>query len=193
MTRTTLQHPLGIAFRAFAFSTLLCAFTCYRAVSVSWTRADSVLKCVTREISFESGRMRARQWSGPERADFAQFAQRAGIYISIRIPEPLGYHDGILRDMFTVRDERTQSARRMPYAYSSGISIPIWPFTLLTLLPALRFARIKYHERITRRRIRRGCCAVCGYDLRASPDRCPECGSEKMPEPSLPIPDRLAA
>jgi hypothetical protein len=67
------------------------------------------------------------------------------------------------------------------------IQLPYWPLVILfALIPLVRAAR-----RLKRwLRLRPGCCSVCGYDLRATPDRCPECGAEpaKLGH-TTPVPD----
>ena len=56
--------------------------------------------------------------------------------------------------------------------------LPYWSVFLATAaLPAWRFFSSR-RARTRTQRLRNGLCARCGYDLRASHDRCPECGAK---------------
>jgi len=60
-------------------------------------------------------------------------------------------------------------------------SLPCWLLTIVTgAWPLANLTRLIYRQSRRRRRALAGCCVRCGYDLRASPDRCPECGT--LPE-----------
>jgi hypothetical protein len=54
--------------------------------------------------------------------------------------------------------------------------LPYWSLCLLFAALPLTWARRAIRARITRSRQQTGLCPTCGYDLRATPDRCPECG-----------------
>lgn len=59
---------------------------------------------------------------------------------------------------------------------------PVWSRSmtlhpaLFLILPLLWLAVAARGALVRRRQRLKGCCRICGYDLRASPDRCPECG-----------------
>jgi hypothetical protein len=64
--------------------------------------------------------------------------------------------------------------------YSEGwqIVLPCWfVLPMMLLLPGLWYG---LHRR-KKRRVSEGRCAFCGYDLRATPERCPECGRAIAP------------
>lgn len=61
------------------------------------------------------------------------------------------------------------------------VLVPFWMLaTVFAMLPAAH-AAILVRRRRRRRRAADGRCVRCGYDLRASPERCPECGTASGP------------
>ena len=53
--------------------------------------------------------------------------------------------------------------------------VPLWQLVAVTALPPAAFALTRRRRR-QRHRAANGLCLSCGYDLRASAGRCPECG-----------------
>ena len=81
----------------------------------------------------------------------------------------LGFHSWFTGYNLRWTPEWWRSPRRLQ------IFLPLWiPAILFALV--LYLTRPIYHHR-RRKRKKLGLCLKCGYDLRASKDRCPECGA----------------
>jgi hypothetical protein len=69
----------------------------------------------------------------------------------------------------------TQSARNVLDGKSyREISFPAWLAAVAFAIPPAAWLSMRPWHR--RRRLRKGLCPACGYDLRATPGHCPECG-----------------
>ena len=73
-------------------------------------------------------------------------------------------------------------SRRGSFTGPSGrfghVVVPYWSLLAATALPPLLWLGVRSRRTLLlRRRKRLGLCVRCGYDLRASPGRCPECGT----------------
>ena len=77
-------------------------------------------------------------------------------------PSPLGFQFRARRGLYQGN-----------YYWYGAAAIPFWfPVVVCSGLPLLW----TWRRRRARMRARRGRCRFCGYDLRATTDRCPECG-----------------
>ena len=60
--------------------------------------------------------------------------------------------------------------------------VPYWfLLTIPAVLPAGWVVGVGVRRRRAKRLLRANVCPSCGYDLRATPDRCPECGTVAKP------------
>ena len=89
----------------------------------------------------------------------------------------LGFTGEVLSAPRVMVDDAVVTAR------ITATGVPLWPFAL-ALLPA---AWLLFRGRRSRRWAAEGRCGACGYDLRESPDRCPECGKPTGPARSTTV------
>lgn len=112
------------------------------------------------------------------------FAWMNGMNMLVSPPGPISRvtHWGIVHPIEMPRDTRLGLSFRGedelyighgPYCLSQW-SFPIWPVALALLVPYVRERWKRFCEGRADRAVQ---CRTCGYDLRASIYRCPECGT----------------
>jgi hypothetical protein len=61
--------------------------------------------------------------------------------------------------------------QRTPRCRFKDVGVPFWFITLVMGVIPLMWLKNRFARKLP------GQCAVCGYDLRATPEQCPECGT----------------
>ncbi len=85
-----------------------------------------------------------------------------------RLHVRLQYTEDLLESVFDLDADRVEYADPGPVAR--------WPVGVVLGTGSIAAATLGWLFFRKRGRLLAGCCIACGYDLRATPDRCPECG-----------------
>jgi len=152
--------------------TVLSLILCVAMVAL-WVRSARVADCIGWDFSDATpgykliGIVSTRGAVSFSRADIFHGEEPPGFYWNSPAPA-LPHTDAPGWRTFGI-ESRVDAEER-----ATGFLLPHWLLALMTaMLPAVRgffFVR-------QRSRTMLNLCGACGYDLRATPDRCPECGT----------------
>jgi hypothetical protein len=154
--------------------------TRYAALEKPWrVPSDSIDEWLKRMgialgIPMTERRMRGRELDSID-AFYGQYSKRGILGFAFES----GLPDLIVRHDWTQSPPVWRSTEC--FGFWSHTTIPYWPLMVVfAVLPGISVWRITRRLRMLHR-ILHDRCAICGYDLRASKERCPECGT-RIPE-----------
>jgi rRNA maturation protein Nop10 len=157
-----------------ALSLLLCV-----AASMLWVRSYRIADSIEwmshyrqRFVACSRGRILAQINRGPSGTnEFEPITHHADV-IKANDTQGLGRpwrYGGFWIEELSFAPSGSSSAS-LPY---TDVIVPLYAVVIVSLIvPGVALRRM-----IRQRRYGPGVCANCGYDLRATPDRCPECGA----------------
>ena len=165
-----------------ALSLLLCLAACGLWVRgywvkdlVGWPRANGHATLASNRGQFVLIVMRHQE---PER-----YYRPAGFYyrrVQVSHYSPLtDYQNPLLTVHFQRLRFSSHTWRSQTPESQTWLKVPHYAVAAVTAALPLAAA---YRHAARRRRGGRGLCPSCGYDLRATPDRCPECGTARPAE-----------
>ena len=139
-------------------------------VGVWWERLEPPGRATSAPPGFSTDRLTHRPAPGE--------AFASGVYPNVALIEPVhgfwqhpdGHHWVWRRGGFNAFGSKA------PHPSEFRAAVPHWFLVpIAALLPTTRLLARRHRRR--RARATRGRCLTCGYDLRATPNRCPECGT----------------
>lgn len=134
------------------------------------------------ECATQQGRLRLvanHYWFAPD-----SHLRRGFFLSSTRLlrkePPPSASTKTFLGFEVTLENQRKSPATMssIPNGKTRLIVIPLWFLATLLVIP---LSRLSYAMWRSRREQLKTLCRTCGYDMRATPARCPECGCEPDP------------
>jgi hypothetical protein len=144
-----------------------------RLVGTVWL-ATNLAVCVLWLLSYRTPEPTTRVISADGTVEYG--SRQGYVYLIVDGPLPQGAGGMIIPVQSRPFPGVEREVLLTPYS-GAATRVRWWLVALCTFVPGAVLLRPVITHWRARRWERRGRCSACGYDLRASPGRCPECGT----------------